>query len=85
MNKIIENQKQGFLDYSYLNLRSYLYYLPFVFYPVSKITSADVSKINSFHFQDIVQMLINEYKSINLNDVNDLIQKLKTSLTIQQM
>lgn len=79
MNKIIENQKQGFLDYSYLNLRSYLYYLPFVFYPVSKITSADVSKINSFHFQDIVQMLINEYKSINLNDVNDLIQKLKTS------
>lgn len=79
MNKIIENQKQGFLDYSYLNLRSYLYYLPFVFYPVSKITSVDVSKINSFHFQDIVQMLMNEYKSINLNDINDLIQKLKKS------
>ena len=79
MNKIIENQKQGFLDYSYLNLRSYLYYLPFVFYPVSKITSVDVSKINSFHFQDIVQMLINEYKSINLNDVNDFIHKLKKS------
>lgn len=79
MNKIIENQKQGFLDYSYLNLRSYLYYLPFVFYPVSKITSVDVSKINSFHFQDIVQMLMNEYKSINLNDINDIIQKLKKS------
>lgn len=36
MNKIIENQKQGFLDYSYLNLRSYLYYLPFVFIQFQK-------------------------------------------------
>lgn len=77
VDKIISNQQQGFLEHSYLDLKSYVYYLPFVFNDMDTLTFAD--SINRHNLQDIIKVVIDYYQSIDMAAVKTLINQCKSN------
>jgi hypothetical protein len=79
INKIIDNQKQGFLEHSYLDLKSYIYYLPFIFKETDTITTTDSGLIRHGKLQDIIKIVIDEYNRMDLESIHFIIRQLKSS------
>lgn len=77
INKIIENQRQGYLEHPHLDLRSYVYYLPFVFQPLDTIDSNGISLINYGHFHNILQIIIDEYNKFGFDNILNLVNDIK--------
>lgn len=79
IDKIIIDQKQGFLEHSYLDLKSYVYYLPLVFKDIDTFTSIDSNLINSYKLQDIIKIVMNYYQSIDMGAVKALVEQFKSN------
>jgi hypothetical protein len=79
VDKIISNQQQGFLEHSYLDLKSYVYYLPFVFKDIDRINFADSNLINSHELQDIIKIVMDYYQSIDISAVKSLVEQFKSN------
>lgn len=79
IDKIISNQQQGFLEHPYLDLKSYVYYLPFVFKDIDKLNFADSNLINSHDLQDIIKIVMDYYQSIDMAVVKTLIEQFKSN------
>lgn len=79
VDKIISNQQQGFLEHSYLDLKSYVYYLPLVFKDIDRLTFTDSNLINSHELQDIIKIVMDYYQSIDLSAVKALVEQFKSN------
>jgi hypothetical protein len=79
INKIIDNQRQGFIEHSHLNLKAYIYYLPFVFTPTNELLNVDATFIRHGQLQNIINIVIDEYKKIDVEAIENLIRRMKIS------
>lgn len=79
INKILDNQRQGFLDHSFLDLNSYIYYLPFVFKSHLAISYFDNLQMYDRNLQAIINTVIDEYKIMDMEAIENLINRMKTS------
>lgn len=79
IKKIIDNQTQGFIEHSHLNLISYMFYLLFIFKPENnKESFIDFSFRNS-NLANVIKLVMNEYETIDIEPIKILIQKLNSS------
>jgi len=77
INKIVDNQRQGYLEHTHLDLRSYVYYLPFVFKSLNDI-SDDIVNIRCGSLQNIIKVVIDEYNKFGLNTILNLLNDIKS-------
>lgn len=75
IDKIINYQYEGFINYGYLNLYSYLYFLPFIHKEID-LHCNHKEFLNCGKLTSLINGLINYYKTIDINFINELINNL---------
>lgn len=78
INKLIENQRKGYLEHPHLDLRSYVYYLPFVFESLDIIDGNGISLINYGYFHNIIQIVIDECNKFGFDNILKLVNDIKS-------
>lgn len=76
INRIIDNQKYGYVDHSYLNLYAYMYFLPLIFNKSFIFQDTYKIDLNNGHLTSIITGVVNYYESIDLSFINELTKDL---------
>lgn len=76
INKVIENQKKGFIEHSYLSLYSYIYYLPLIYLNSEKIDDNYLYNSNDIVLESIIKLVKSEYEIMGVNEIHEIVQEI---------
>lgn len=79
INRVIDEQRKGYLDSSFIDLRSYIYYLPFVYKEFNDIVKTDIIENSNRNLKPSIQLVVDYYKTLDMNEIYKMIRNLSAN------